>query len=394
MRLDEGQNLILEGLAKFHGNFNKVYGQIALRLNDSEYLTSGDNKLLSEIKASDIQICDITTGDLGTIFEQREDINVFIYGCTQDIVEVSNSVDALSPSLDDLAYITGARLRVIDSASPSSILDGIKHSGMCLARGLGAFVASSDIRSAASALLVVKKSCEAYIHGKLIGGVKPIGDKNAQFLRDSYKTDYIKTNTDTIQFVEYDEKETESRSKLASHISKLGELDLNYGSWGNVSARKSDEEMFITPSAMEYDDIAYSDIVAVDLGTLTTSDSRVPSMDTPLHARMYKEIPGCNAIIHTHSNGCSVFAACEAGFAITDPTMHQLIGDVKVIPYTPDMSELADSVVETMKDTHAAILAHHGAIFYGPSIEVAFEIAKGVEMMAQKLLSFTPEAEE
>lgn len=378
----------MEGLSNFHGRFKKMYGQIALRLNDSEYLTSGDNKLLSGITREDIQICDITTGDLGQIFEKREDINVFLYACNQDIVEVSNAVDALAPSLDDLAYITGASLRVIDSAAPSSILDGIKNSGMCLVRGLGAFVAAADMRQATTAMLVLEKSCEAYNHGNLIGGVKPIETDTARSLRSNYKNDYLATNNQEIEYIEYDEDEIAARKQLVQFVEELANIDLNYGSWGNVSVRSAEDEMLITPSAMEYNDIAYQDIVKLDIDTLEYDDPRVPSMDTPLHAKMYQELPGCNAIIHTHSNGCSVFAACEAGFAITDPAMHQLIGDIKVIPYSTDQTKLANDIITTMQDTHAAILAHHGAIFYGPSIESVFEIAKGVEQMSQALLKY------
>ena len=158
--------------------------------------------------------------------------------------------------------------------------------------------------------------------------------------------------------------------------------------------RIREHEMLISPSSMDYFDTHVEDIVRVDIDTLEYGEQRIPSSDAALHAKMYQELPGCNAIIHTHSNACSVFAACEAGFAIPDENMRQLIGDVKVISYAPDDAELTiNNTIETLSDTHAAIMPHHGAIFYGPSLEIVYEIAKSVEMVARNLLQYDAKAE-
>jgi ribulose-5-phosphate 4-epimerase/fuculose-1-phosphate aldolase len=45
-------------------------------------------------------------------------------------------------------------------------------------------------------------------------------------------------------------------------------------------------------------------------------------------------------------------------------------------------------VVSVLKDTHACIIPHHGAVFYGPSLDVVLAIAEAVEMRARNLLSF------
>jgi L-fuculose-phosphate aldolase len=84
-----------------------------------------------------------------------------------------------------------------------------------------------------------------------------------------------------------------------------------------------------------------------------------------------------------------VFAACKAGFALGEGELQELIGDVKVTGYAaPGTEELAEAVVSTLNDTHACIIPHHGAVFYGPSLEVVLAIAEAVEMKARNLLSF------
>ena len=390
MKLDAGTDLLMEGVRSFHGNFKKMYGQISLRLDENTYLTTGDNKLLSDITKDDIIACDISTGDLGEIFSRMPDVNAFIFGCTQDIVEVSNTVNFFQPALDDLAYIAGRGVKVVADATPESLSTALAGNGLCFVQGIGAFTAFDTIKAATTAILILEKSCEAFVHGKMLGGVKVFTEQVANSLRSSYKNDYLTTNSEQdIAYVEFEEEESELRSKLTGFVRSLADDDLIYGSWGNVSVRAGENEMFITPSAMDYQDITYGDIVSVDINTLEAHDIRVPSMDSKFHADMYKRLPNCNAIMHTHSNACSVFAACEAGFAISNPELKALIGDVKVIPYYLDKQVLSDNIIDTLQDTHAAILAHHGTVFYGPSLETVFEVARGVEQMAQNILSFS-----
>ena len=62
---------------------------------------------------------------------------------------------------------------------------------------------------------------------------------------------------------------------------------------------------------------------------------------------------------------------------------------MKVTDYAlPGSEELGETVVSTFKDTHACIIPHHGAVFYGPSLEVVLAVAEAVEMKARNLLSF------
>ena len=146
---------------------------------------------------------------------------------------------------------------------------------------------------------------------------------------------------------------------------------------------------------MDYFDIKPEDIVRMNINTLIYGDQRVPSSESLMHAAVYRHIPDCNAVVHTHSNGISVFAACEAGFAAVDPQVKELIGDVMVTAKArPGSPQLASAVAETMAKTHAAVIPHHGAVYTGPSIEVAFAIAEAVELRARNLLGFNDDRAE
>lgn len=390
MVFEEGVKILLAGANCFHGNFKQMFGQIALRLDENTYLTTGENKKLASIVEKDITLCDISTGDLGQIFSNRQDINAFIFGCSQDTVEASKDKEYLDVALDDMAHLAGAHLKIVENAEPKTLLEALNDTCVCLVKGTGAIAACEDMWMAAAAMQVIEKTCEACAHGEMIGGVKPIVEDVANSLKENFENKYLPTNKEkSVEFIGFDEDSFAIRNDLTKTCATLIDEDLVYGSWGNVSVKMDDETMLITPSSINNSDIKIEDLVRVNLSSLETMDPREPSGNAELYARMYKELPGCNAIIHTHSNACSVFAACEAGFAITDEKMKQLIGDVLLIPYNPaDTIASNNRTLKVLQDTHAAIQSHQGAIFYGPSLEVVTEIAIAVEKLAQKLLKF------
>lgn len=398
MKYDEGIDLMLKGVKGFHGKFKKVFGQMALRLDDDAYLVSNGSLMLAGIMEDDVLVSDMGDGHPGQCFSAMPWVNAIIYGCSPDTVAVSEKYEEMPVALDDLAQIAGAYVPVIDEATPEKMAAALENSSVCLVKSSGFYAAASNMRKAVAAAQIVQKACEALVHGEMIGGARPMNAEVSAKLKAEFEDEYVETNqAETVEYIGYDEETFAMRNSLIETGKNLVREDLVYGAWGNLSVRVNEDRMLITPSSMDYFEIKIEDIVDVDIHTMDFGEQRVPSSDALIHAEMYKKIPGCNAIIHTHSNAMSVFAACEAGFVINDPNMKNLIGDIRVIPFAENASEeLADNVVATMEETHAAVLSHHGAIFYGPSLEVAYKIAEAVELTARKLLKYDwrPEDEE
>jgi len=390
MNYEAGAELLMNGVRGFHGKFKKMYGQMSLRLDDDTYINTGDNKLLSGIKEDDFEVCDITTGYLGNIFEKRKDINAVIFGCAKDCVSVSNEYDALPVALEDLAHIAGASVNVVAEASPALILNAIKDAPVCFIKGVGVIAVGTNMKKAVAAMQIAAKSAEALVHGKMLGGVKPFEASMADNLKADFDARYVTSNQEEkVDYVGFDEETFAVRAEIIEAGKTLVKKDLTYGAWGNISVRRGEDRMLITPSSMDYFELGIEDIVDVDIDSIEHGKQRKPSTDAFLHATLYKNLPDCNAIVHTHSNAISVFAACEAGFSIPDPAMKQLIGDVKIIPYCIDDIVIdAANTLEVMNTTHAAIISHHGAVFYGPTLELTIQIAEAVEMMARNLLEY------
>ena len=397
MKYEQGAELMLDALRGIHGKFKKLYGQAAMRLDDSSYILSGGTGLLSDINEENLVICRISDGGLGEIFSMRKDINAVIFGITADMVDVSKDGRNVRTALEDLAQLTGPELKVIPDATPESIIGALEDTSVCLVKDTGGIATGSNIRKAVAGIQIVEKACEAEVHGKLLGGTVPINAELAESYCREFRADYVNRNEQgKIPFIGFEEKEFELRGQLIDMGRELVKRDLSYGSWGNLSVRLNDHEMLITPSSMDYFDIKPEDIVRVDINTLEYSaDQRVPSNESLMHAALYRRYPECGAVIHTHSNGMSVFAACEAGYAAWHEEIKKLVGDAKVTKYArAGSSELAEAVADTMSDTHAAVIPHHGAVFTGPSLQIAFSIAEAMEVRARNILGFGSKPED
>ncbi|MBR2674132.1 MAG: class II aldolase/adducin family protein [Mogibacterium sp.] len=390
MDYDKGVLLLENAVKGFHGKFKKMYGQMAVRLDDSSYLATGGTKILAEIKTNEFELCDINSGDFGEIFKARKDINAIIFGCSSDTASASADVSSIPASLEDLAMLTGPELKVISDTSSEALIQAVSDTNVCLIKGIGAIAACSNLKKAVAGIQIVEKACEAENHGKLIGGAIALDTETALSCRNSFENDYTNRNEEShVNFIGFDEDEFALRSQLIEFGKDLVRHDLSYGSWGNLSVRLNENEMLITPSSMDYFEIKPEDIVRVNLHTLEYGDQRIPSSEAPMHAAIYRKRSDADSIIHTHSNAISVFAACEKGFAIEDSALKGLIGDILITEYAPAGSDrLAEVVCAAMENTHACIIPHHGAVFYGPSLDVVFAIAEAVEQKARNLLLY------
>lgn len=394
MKIENGKKAILNGSKAFRDRHRTAYGQLIQKLDDEYYLMSDTNLKLSKLTENDIKLYTIGSDDISRILTSRLDINALAFICTEDAVRFSSKGVPMQPSLDDLAQIIGPDVPIIETVSSKNILKACQHRGGCLVKGAGIFGVGRNMPEAVAAAQIIAKGCEAEEIGGIIGGATYLPYELAAELHTDYLNTYSIANSDGfVNFIGYDEDEFNLRNELIEYGKKMCKDSLVSGCWGNLSVKANDKEMLISPSGMDYFDIKIEDIVKVDLETLSYGEQRKPSTESLLHAVMYKNLPNCNAIIHTHSNACSVFAAAKKGFAIEDPLLHELIGDLLVSEYAPSGSrDLAKNVISVLQKTHAAILPNHGAIFYGPSLDVVLAIANAVEAKAANLLAYNSAA--
>jgi L-ribulose-5-phosphate 4-epimerase len=155
---------------------------------------------------------------------------------------------------------------------------------------------------------------------------------------------------------------------------------------GNLSVRIPGQSAFaITPSNYDYLKMIPDDICVLDMELTRLQGERMPSVESAMHAAIYKARPDVNAIVHTHQVYPSTLALIgEPIPALFDEQVRFLGREVKIIPYAPSgTSMLMKTVAKNVSDhNNAYIMANHGALLFGHDMERAVHNAAVLEKCA------------
>ncbi len=161
-------------------------------------------------------------------------------------------------------------------------------------------------------------------------------------------------------------------AKTAKDLTHKGFLS---ATGGNLSVRIPSENAFaITPSNYDYLKMLPEDICVLDLELTPLAGDRKPSVESAMHAAIYKTRPDVNAIVHTHQVYPSTLALIgEPIPALFDEQVRFLGRTVKIIPYAPSgTGSLMKTVAKNVSDhNNAYIMANHGALLFGSNMERA-----------------------
>lgn len=175
----------------------------------------------------------------------------------------------------------------------------------------------------------------------------------------------------------------EIREALVLAYQKLIESGLGGGASGNVSQRV-EGGMLITPSGIEAGQIQLRNIVEMCLDGERAENQLQPSSEWSMHAAIYRDRPEVQAVVHCHSR----YATILAGARRSVPALHYMIAitghnEIPVAPYaTFGTAALANTAVAALKNKLACLLANHGQVALGCSLDQAMRVAVEVEELS------------
>ena len=184
--------------------------------------------------------------------------------------------------------------------------------------------------------------------------------------------------------------ETELRERIVMHGRSLFDRGLAAGSSGNISTRL-DDGWLLTPTDSCLGQLDPARLSKLDwAGKLLGGDP--PSKEAFLHRAIYSERASANAIVHLHST-YSAAVSCMEGLdhqnCLPPLTAYFVmkVGRLPLIPYhRPGDDSLADAIRELARTHAALLLANHGPIVSGASLEAAVFATEELEETAKLFL--------
>ncbi|WP_038054675.1 L-fuculose-phosphate aldolase [Thioalkalivibrio sp. ALJ1] len=179
-------------------------------------------------------------------------------------------------------------------------------------------------------------------------------------------------------------EETRLREAIIHTGLETNRRGLNQGTSGNISARLG-AGMLITPSGVRYEDLEPDDLVYVDANGRWL-DGRKPSSEWHFHRAILQARPELHAVVHVHS----VYASVVAIQGRDIPALHYMVAaaggnSIRCAPYATFGTEnLSQQAVTALEGRTACLLANHGMIAAGPSLERALWLTEEVELLAQQ----------
>ncbi|WP_375456001.1 aldolase [uncultured Methylobacterium sp.] len=186
-----------------------------------------------------------------------------------------------------------------------------------------------------------------------------------------------------------------TESKLREDICRYGrslfERGLTPGSSGNISLRLDDGGWLVTPTNASLGFLDPARIARLDAAGAVISGDK-PTKEIPLHAALYESRRQARAIVHLHSThavAVSMLPEIDPRAVLPPLTAYYLMrtGGTALVPYyRPGDPAVADAIRGLAGRYSAVLLANHGPVVAGESLEAAVFATEELEETAKLYL--------
>ena len=177
--------------------------------------------------------------------------------------------------------------------------------------------------------------------------------------------------------------------RMALCCRHLASAGLIAGRDGNLSVRLGPDRVLVTPSGLIKSLLTAGDMVEVGLAGRKRRGRRNPTSELDLHLRILRRRPDVGAVVHAHPPAATGFAV--AGQEIPAnllPELIFLVGRVPLVPFgMPGTPELGDRVEPYLAQHDALLLANHGAVTMGKTLDQAWIRMETLEHAARIIMA-------
>lgn len=176
--------------------------------------------------------------------------------------------------------------------------------------------------------------------------------------------------------------------KVADACHRLDLLGFVAATDGNISVRIDEDRILITPSMVSKAKVTPQNILICNLEGKILSGRGKASSEIKMHLFVYRARPDIISVVHAHPPVATGFAS--AGRSLTEPVLPEILLSVGPVPLakyaTPSTDEVPLSIAPYIDKNNAVLLANHGVLTLGKSIDEALDRMERVEHLAKVML--------
>ncbi len=186
-------------------------------------------------------------------------------------------------------------------------------------------------------------------------------------------------------------EETKLRDEIARVGKSIFDRGLTFGSTGNISARLSNGDLLMTPTNASLGNLDPARLSRFSAEGVHV-DGDKPTKEAFLHQCMYCQQKLSGAVVHLHSTyavAVSILADVDPEDVLPPLTAYYVmrVGSLPLVPYYPPGDVmLAEAVAERAKSSHAVLLANHGPVVAGKTLQDAQYATEELEETAKLFL--------
>ena len=182
------------------------------------------------------------------------------------------------------------------------------------------------------------------------------------------------------------------KSEVIKYSKKLNITSLSALRSGNISIRTKEngvEGFYITPSGRKYSSLNPKDIVFVSLKGIFDKKKGKPSSEWRFHQDIYVNKKDAKAIVHAHSTCATAISSHQKNI----PAFHYMVAvaggeDIKCTKYaTFGTKNLSKNIIKALKNRSACLIANHGQVAFGNTLENTFELAQEIENICHQYIN-------
>ncbi len=182
-----------------------------------------------------------------------------------------------------------------------------------------------------------------------------------------------------------------TRQKVALTCRALSDAGHDSGLAGQITARGEEPGTFVTQRlGLGFDEITTGNLLVVDDDLNVLSGDGMANPANRFHSWIYRARPDVECIVHTHAFHVAALSMLEVPLIVSHMDITPLYNDCAYLPEWPGVpvgNEEGEIITAALGNKKAVLLAHHGHVIAGASVEEACSLAMLIERAAKLQLA-------